>query len=104
MNKFGEKLSANTLITVHSLIAGFAYFILVMRFIVDYTSVSSSALLLGIFFCPAVICGSAALLIKKMRIWRDLDNCRAIGILAVVNIVILLISAVLGTDMIINLF
>lgn len=104
MNNLGRKLSKNKFITIHALLAGLAYFAVVMRFVVDYTNVSSAALLLGIFFFPAIICGSALLLIKQMRLWRDEERFSAIGILAIANILIFLIGLVLGADIIINVF
>ncbi len=104
MHKLGKMLSSNAAITTHALIAGIAYFAIVMRFVTDYTAVAASAMLLGVFFCPAVICGAAVLLIKQMRLWRDAQNYRAIGAMTAANGVILLIGCIMGADMIINMF
>lgn len=103
MNKLYEKLSKNGAITLHALLAGLAYFVIVMRFIVDYTKVSNGAILLGIFFFPAIICGSALMLIKLMRNWRDQENLRAIFILAICNLVIFVLSIFFAADIILNL-
>ena len=103
MSNFYKKLSQNNIILIHALLAGLAYFVVVLRFVLDFTAVAASGAFLGFLFAPAVICGSAVLLIKQMRIWRDNENFRAVAVMTLCNAVIFIIAVVLGIDIAINL-
>lgn len=100
MNSIGRKLSSNKAITVHSLIAAAAYLICITMMFINI--MQSSVLLIIFFFVPAIFCGSAVILIKQMRQWREGENYKAIGITAAVNTVIAIISVFFAADIIIN--
>ncbi len=103
MDNFYKKLSQNNIILIHALLAGAAYFVVVLRFILDFTAIASSGTFLGFLFAPAIICGSAVMLIKQMRIWRDNENFKGIAVLTLCNAAVFIIAVVLGIDIALNL-
>ena len=50
---------------IFSLLAGSAYFLIILDFILKHTS--QGGLLLGFFFAPAIIAGAALIIIKTVK-------------------------------------
>ena len=66
MNNQILKLLKNTWgLLIFALLAGGAYFVIVLRFVLSHTNNGSG--LLAYFFAPAVICGAALVLIKTIK-------------------------------------
>ena len=66
MNNQILKLLKNTWgLLIFALLAGGAYFVIVLRFVIMNTNNGSG--LLAYFFAPAVICGAALILIKIIK-------------------------------------
>lgn len=81
---------------VFSLLSGFAYFTLVMILI----SQVKYSYLLGIFFCPAVVCGAAACIIKSVKAFVDneqIDRAKRIVGIHTALIVFAIVFAILWT-------
>lgn len=75
MKKFHQKiltmLSQNTPLLVFALVCGAAYFMIILRFIMFYTSHVGLA---ALFTFPAVICGGAFIVIKMIRHGFETDK------------------------------
>jgi putative effector of murein hydrolase LrgA (UPF0299 family) len=84
------------------LLAGLAYFSVVMKFIQTFTSVAQAGMLLGFFFFPAVICGMALLLFKLITQWMEEDKTKNINFLFIAHILLFVIAAVFAVDMFIH--
>lgn len=69
MNRIVKFLCTRTGELIFALGSGAAYFLIVLQFIRRYSP--NGSLLLGFFFCPAIICGMALVLIKVLRGWRE---------------------------------
>lgn len=78
---------------VFSLLSGVAYFIVVLQLVGQYSN--NGSLLLGFFFCPAVICGVALMMIKLLRSWKEQELYQRMTALFVAHAVLFIISLVL---------
>ena len=92
------KLLQNTWgLLIFALIAGGAYYAVVLRFILSHTHAGGS--LLGFFFAPLIICGAALVLVKVIKqCFENGDDTRAV-IIFWAHIVFIIIAAVLAASM-----
>lgn len=77
---------------VFALLSGCAYFVTVLKFILAHTNMGGG--MLGFFFCPAIICGAALVLIKVIKQCLGNGSENAVLSLFWIHIVFILISAV----------
>ena len=82
---------------IFSLVAGVAYFIIIMGFVVANTN--TGGYMLSFFFLPAIVCGAALLLIKTIRKLKDEEGYSKINAIIYTHIVLLLISFVFLIDL-----
>ena len=82
---------------IFSLVAGVAYFIIIMGFVVANTN--AGGYMLRFFFLPAIVCGAALLLIKTIRKLKDEEGYSKINTIIYAHIVLLLISFVFLIDL-----
>lgn len=80
---------------VFSLLSGLAYFIIIMNFIMSHTQNGG---LLGIFFFPAIICGTALVLLKALKRLCDEDRRKSAAALIYIHLALILISIVFLID------
>ncbi len=92
MNAIIKFLSTRKGEMLFSLGSGLAYFLIVLQFIRQYSR--NGSLLLGFFFCPAIICGMALVLIKILRSWKEQALYRKITVLFFAHAALFLISLV----------
>ena len=76
---------------IFSLIAGLGYFMVILRFIAAYTA-SSQGWLLGLFFFPAIVCGTALVFLKAIKKCLEEENKGKINFLVIAHIILLLIG------------
>ena len=84
---------------IFSLLAGSAYFIIIIDIVLKSTKAGG---LLGLFFFPAIICGTGLVLLKTVHKLREEEQVNKINILVYSHIVLLMISLVFLFDIIIN--
>ncbi len=84
---------------IFGLLGGAAYFLIVLRFVLDNTNTGGG--LLAFFFAPLIICFPAILLIKLSRDLKEKERFTAINWLIIAHIILLLIGAVTNIEMII---
>lgn len=96
MNKLITWISKPYANLVFSLLSGLAYFFIVLKFVIGYTS--SGGLMLGFFFCPAIICGMALILTKAIRAWLEQEKYNSVIWLVIAHIVLFLIGIVFFID------
>ncbi len=75
---------------IFGLLGGVAYFLIVLRFVLDNTNTGGG--LLGFFFAPLIICFPAILLIKFSRDLREKERFSAVNWLIIAHLVLLLIG------------
>lgn len=73
---------------IFSLLSGVAYFVLAFMLILD--SEGGNGALLGFFFCPAIVCGAALVLLKSIRLWLEGENYRKVYMIATVHCIVIL--------------
>lgn len=56
---------------IFALLAGAAYFMVILRFVIEW---SGGSALIAYFFAPVIICGAALILIKLMKQARENGN------------------------------
>ncbi len=78
---------------IFSLFSGLAYFGIALNLILKYTE--NGGLLLAFFFCPAIVCGTAVVIIKALKIYMDEENTLKVNFLFWSHIVLAIISGVL---------
>ena len=76
---------------IFALLAGCAYFMILLPVITRYSKGSS---FLAFQFSPLIICGAALVIIKLMKQARENENENAIFILFVLHILLLVMSIV----------
>lgn len=81
-----------------SLISGLAYFIIILDFLIS--SVSNGGILLGFFFFPAIICGTALVLLKTVKKLTEDEEYKKLNVLFYVHLLLFLISLVFLADII----
>lgn len=79
-----------------SLAGGLSYFAVVMSFIMKYTE--NGGALLGLFFCPAIVCGAALIILKTVNRLRDEELYSRINMLVYLHAVLFVIAAVFFAD------
>ena len=84
---------------IFSLFAGSAYFIIILDIVLKSTKAGG---LLGLFFFPAIICGTGLVLLKTINKLRDEEQLSKINILVYLHIILALISLVFLLDIIMN--
>ena len=77
---------------IFSLAGGLAYFLIILQFIRQYSR--NGSMLLGFFFCPAIICGMALVLIKLLRSWQEQELYSRMAVLFFTHVLLFLISIV----------
>lgn len=76
---------------VFALLSGCAYFMIILRFIIDF---SHGSALLGLFFAPVIICGAAIVLIKMMKSAREEKREGSIIVLFWLHVILFLMGIV----------
>lgn len=84
---------------IFTLLSGTAYFIVILNFIL---AASPKNALLGFFFAPAIICGSALVLFKSIRMHIENEEIKIANRLAIIHIALMLISIVFLISMIVR--
>lgn len=84
---------------IFSLLSGCAYFIIILSTILSTTQAGG---LLGFFFFPAIICGTALVLLKTIKKLYDEEQYQKINIIFYTHILLILISIVFLFDIIMN--
>lgn len=79
---------------IFSLFCGLVYFGIALSLIVNYTK--NGGLLLAFFFCPAIICGGALLIIKAVKIYMDEEDTKKINFIFWSHIVLAFVSLILA--------
>lgn len=77
---------------VFSLLAGAAYFALALVLILESTG--AKGILLGVFFCPAIVCGVAVVLLKSIKLQLEAENYGKIYAIAAVHIAVAAVAVV----------
>lgn len=72
------------------LVFGFAYFAVILNFILKNTQ--RAGLFLGFITAPAVICGLALIFIKALRRWKENEQYKNIMFFMIINTIILIFS------------
>lgn len=81
---------------VFSVVCGIAYWIIVQHLIYSY---SPDAMLLGLYFLPALICGSALFLIKAIRSAKETESYTRLKVLFWVHLPLVVVACVFAADM-----
>ncbi len=84
---------------IFSLLAGCAYFILVLSFILGLSPKSG---ILGFFFAPAIICGIALVLFKMIRGFIENEEVKKANIVAILHVILMFMSVAFLLAMIIK--
>ena len=85
--------------TVFSLIAGAAYFVLILGLIMSY---DPRGWLIAAFFSPLVICGIALVLLKSILRWTEEGSDRSLVLVFWLHIAVFIVAAVFLADMVIR--
>lgn len=94
MNKVVKKLLTNTWsLLVFALIAGCAYYAVILRFILDHTARGGN--LLGFFFMPLIICGAALVIIKTIKKCFEDDKDNKAFVIFWAHVVFIIVAAVI---------
>ena len=83
---------------IFSLLAGVAYYIIILDFIMKNTA--AGGMLLGLFFAPAIIAGAALIIIKSVRSFSDDGKFKSVNLLIYAHILLIAISIVFLFDLI----
>lgn len=83
---------------IFALLCGCAYYIVVQKFILAYTSVGGG--FLGFMFLPAIICGAALIILKSIKQMSENENEKGIITLFWMHIVLMILSVVFLISMI----
>ena len=83
---------------VFALLSGLAYFTIIYRFIVAHTERGGG--LLAFFFCPAIVCGAALIIIKLLKQAKENENKSGITMLFCIHIILILIAAIYAVSMV----
>lgn len=78
---------------IFSLLAGCAYFGVIMNFILE--NAGKKGILLGFFFFPAIICGAALMLFKSIKRLQEEENYSKITVIFVCHVILAVIAAVM---------
>lgn len=81
---------------VFALLAGCAYFMILLPVITIYSKGSS---FLAFQFSPLIICGAALVIIKLMKQARENENYNAIFVLFVIHVLLFVMSIVFTISM-----
>lgn len=76
---------------IFSLLSGFAYFIVILSFILGADSRSG---LLAFFFAPAIICGAALIIFKMIRQFIENEEFKKAEIIGTLHVILMAISIV----------
>lgn len=85
---------------VFSLLAGGAYFIVIMGFVVANTK--AGGVMLSMFFLPAIVCGAAILIIKTIRKLKEEEQPGKINAIIYAHIALAVISIAFLAEIIIK--
>ncbi len=83
---------------IFSLFSGCAYFIIVLDFFLKGTTTGGG--LLGLFFFPAIVCGTALVLLKLIKKLQEEEAYGKITAIFYLHIILAIISIVFLIDMI----
>ena len=83
---------------IFSLLAGTAYFAIILDFVLKHTSYGGA--LLGFFFFPAIIAGSALIIIKTVKRLEAEKEFTKINLFLYLHIVIILLGIIFAVDII----
>ena len=81
---------------VFALLSGLAYFTIIYRFIVAHTERGGG--LLAFFFCPAIVCGAALIIIKLLK--QAKENKSGETMLFCIHIILILIAAIYAVSIV----
>ncbi len=75
---------------IFSLLSGLAYFIIILDYIINSTA--AYGMLLGLFFFPAIIAGSALIILKTINRLKTEEKFRQINAIIYLHILLMLVS------------
>lgn len=78
---------------IFSLISGLAYYVIIMRIVVENTG-NNRAIVLGIVFFPAIVAGMAYVLLKNIKKWQEENAYNKIYAVAVFHILLIIFGIV----------
>lgn len=81
---------------IFSLLAGLAYFIIILDFILKHTSYGGA--LLGFFFAPAIIAGAALIIIKTVKRLEADEKFKKINLFLYFHLALIFLSIVFLAD------
>ena len=91
--------SASGLLTF-ALISGAGYFFMVLRIVMEFSRNKSG--LIGYFFAPAIICGSALFIVKTVKQNIEMEQADKNLKIFFIHTVVILLGIVFLADIIIN--
>ena len=83
---------------VFSLFSGCAYFIIILDFFLKSTTAGGG--LLGFFFFPAIVCGTALVILKLVKRLQEEEQYGKINLIVYMHIALAIISIVFLFDMV----
>ena len=81
---------------IFSLLAGLAYFIIILDFILKHTKTGGA--LLGFFFAPAIIAGAGLVIIKTVKKLQEEEKFSKINLFLYMHIVLMMLGIVFLAD------
>ncbi len=79
-------------LTVFSLISGIGYFVLLLLLLANV----KYSYLLGIFFCPAIVCGSALCIIKYVRALQEKEEYEKIKRILIIHSALIVFAVIIS--------
>lgn len=79
---------------VFSLICGLCYLFIITGFVIKYTAVRASGILLSAFFSPAVVCGAAVVIFKAITSYVDSEAVGQLKFLFFTHIAVIILGIV----------
>lgn len=98
MNKLAKFITRPYIDLIFSLLCGLSYFFVALKFITSFTA--NGSMLLAFFFCPAIICGMAFVILKSLRQWAEQERYTHITLLVILHLILFLIGILFLIDVI----
>ena len=86
---------------IFSLLAGAAYYVIILNFILKHTT-SYGGALLGFFFAPAIIAGAALIILTTIKQLEADEAFKKINLFLYFHLVLILLGIVFLADMLIK--
>lgn len=84
----------------YALFCGANYYVVVLRFILAYTSNGGG--LLGFFFLPAIVAGGGLIVLRTLKAWQEQQLTKRMNMLVIMHFVLFAINIALVADMVIR--